>query len=204
MAGVERPDVPEARAGSEGAQHQGHRGPTHHRPSPIAPRKETTVERTTDTANRTGRMRQSRLRTISLSTVGSALAAAVGEPVWRGSTLSRGCCSSADPCGEESIWVGFSRSGVGAGAWAVEPGGGAHGSGNRGEEGEREGFGSEGWVRLSCRRLRACLPGLRLHKPLRAEPCQTVYIAPAPGVEPELEPLAAFKGEVEPRFGGFT
>jgi hypothetical protein len=23
-------------------------------------------------------------------------------------------------------------------------------------------------------------------------------------VEPELEPLAAFKGEVEPRFGGFT
>jgi hypothetical protein len=31
-----------------------------------------------------------------------------------------------------------------------------------------------------------------------------VEIAPAPGVEPELEPLAAFKGEVEPRFGGFT
>jgi hypothetical protein len=31
-----------------------------------------------------------------------------------------------------------------------------------------------------------------------------VYIAPAPGVEPELEPLAAFKREVEPRFGGFT
>jgi hypothetical protein len=23
-------------------------------------------------------------------------------------------------------------------------------------------------------------------------------------VEPELEPLAAFKGEMEPRFGGFT
>jgi hypothetical protein len=31
-----------------------------------------------------------------------------------------------------------------------------------------------------------------------------VETAPAPGVEPELEPLAAFKGEVEPRFGGFT
>jgi hypothetical protein len=31
-----------------------------------------------------------------------------------------------------------------------------------------------------------------------------VEIAPAPGVEPELEPLAAFKEEVEPRFGGFT
>jgi hypothetical protein len=30
-----------------------------------------------------------------------------------------------------------------------------------------------------------------------------VEIAPAPGVEPELEPLTAFKGEVEPRFGGF-
>jgi hypothetical protein len=31
-----------------------------------------------------------------------------------------------------------------------------------------------------------------------------VEIAPASGVEPELEPLTAFKGEVEPRFGGFT
>jgi hypothetical protein len=31
-----------------------------------------------------------------------------------------------------------------------------------------------------------------------------VETAPAPGVESELEPLAAFKGEVEPRFGGFT
>jgi hypothetical protein len=31
-----------------------------------------------------------------------------------------------------------------------------------------------------------------------------VEITPALGVEPELEPLAAFKGEVEPRFGGFT
>jgi hypothetical protein len=43
-----------------------------------------------------------------------------------------------------------------------------------------------------------------LHERLRPEHCQTVEIAPAPGVEPELEPLAAFKGEVEPRFGGFT
>jgi hypothetical protein len=31
-----------------------------------------------------------------------------------------------------------------------------------------------------------------------------VEIAPATGVEPELEPLAAFKGEVESSFGGFT
>jgi hypothetical protein len=45
---------------------------------------------------------------------------------------------------------------------------------------------------------------LQLHERLRPEPCQTVETAPAPGVEPELEPLAAFKGEVEPRFGGFT
>jgi hypothetical protein len=45
---------------------------------------------------------------------------------------------------------------------------------------------------------------LRLHERLRPEPCQTVETAPAPGVEPEMEPLAAFKGEVEPRFGGFT
>jgi hypothetical protein len=54
--------------------------------------------------------------------------------------------------------------------------------------------------------LRACLGGLRLrlHERLRPEPCQTVETAPALGVEPELEPLAAFKGEVEPRFGGFT
>jgi hypothetical protein len=54
--------------------------------------------------------------------------------------------------------------------------------------------------------LRTCLGGLRLrlHERLRPEPCQTVEIAPASGVEPELEPLAAFKGEVEPRFCGFT
>jgi hypothetical protein len=54
--------------------------------------------------------------------------------------------------------------------------------------------------------IRACLGGLRLrlHERLRPEPFQTVEIAPAPGVEPELEPLAAFKEEVEPRFGGFT
>jgi hypothetical protein len=59
---------------------------------------------------------------------------------------------------------------------------------------------------LELDRARACLGGLRLrlHERLRPEPCQTVEIAPAPGAEPELEPLAAFKGEVEPRFGGFT
>jgi hypothetical protein len=60
-------------------------------------------------------------------------------------------------------------------------------------------------IAYGCK-LRACLEGLRLrlHEWLRPEPCQTVEIAPAPGVEPELEPLTAFKGEVEPRFGGFT
>ena len=41
-----------------------------------------------------------------------------------------------------------------------------------------------------------------LHERLRQEPCQTVQIAPAPGVEQALEPLAAFKGEEEPRFRG--
>jgi hypothetical protein len=45
---------------------------------------------------------------------------------------------------------------------------------------------------------------LRLHERLRPKPCQTMEITPTPGVEPELEPLAAFKGEVESRFGGFT
>jgi hypothetical protein len=52
-----------------------------------------------------------------------------------------------------------------------------------------------GGVRLAGT-VRACLGGLRLrlHERLRPEPCQTVEIAPAPGVEPELEPLAAFKG----------
>jgi hypothetical protein len=61
---------------------------------------------------------------------------------------------------------------------------------------------------LVCFNLGACLElgGLRLqlHERLRPEPCQTVEIAPTPGVELELEPLAAFKEEVEPRFGGFT
>jgi hypothetical protein len=45
---------------------------------------------------------------------------------------------------------------------------------------------------------------LRLHEQLRPETCQTVEIALTSGVEPELEPLAAFKGEVESFFGGFT
>jgi hypothetical protein len=46
---------------------------------------------------------------------------------------------------------------------------------------------------ISAGRFKACLGGLRLrlHERLRPEPCQTVEIAPAPGVEPELKPLAA-------------
>jgi hypothetical protein len=55
-------------------------------------------------------------------------------------------------------------------------------------------------------RHRPCLAGLRLrlHERLQLEPCQTVVFAPAPGVEPALEPLAASKGEAEPRFRGST
>jgi hypothetical protein len=48
--------------------------------------------------------------------------------------------------------------------------------------------------------LRPCLAGLRLrlHERLQLEPCQTVVFAPAPVVEPALEPAAALKGEEEP------
>jgi hypothetical protein len=47
--------------------------------------------------------------------------------------------------------------------------------------------------------FRPCLTGLRL----QLEPCQTVVFALAPGVESALEPLAASKGEAEPRFRDF-
>jgi hypothetical protein len=48
--------------------------------------------------------------------------------------------------------------------------------------------------------LRPCLAGLRLrlHERLQLEPYQTVVFAPAPVVEPALEPAAALKGEEEP------
>ena len=54
----------------------------------------------------------------------------------------------------------------------------------------------------ACRKCRPCLAGLQ--ERLQAEPCQTVVLAPAPGLEPPLEPLAASTREEEPGICGST